>query len=943
MAVECFMRHWPVLLLLALCGFSQTAAKRPLTHRDYDVWRSITTPTLSPDGRFLAYGLFPQDGDGEFVLRDLKTGTEHRHKAGAVPQPSDTPDENVEPDAAPLRPAIRISFTADRNFVAFSTFPAKGEKGGKNGLGVMSTSDGQVIRVASVKSFQVPEKGPAIVAYLKEPATPAPAAPATTQPRARRVEFGTDLVVRDLAASTERTVPDIVEYLLTKDGKLLSIAVSSHKPEGNGVLVGSPLTSEMKTLASGAGRYSKLVWDHRQEHLAFIKDSAQLYVWTRGTAQAEASVRADMAGFPAKTAISDRAPLLFSRDGGRLFFGTTPALPNPAKEPIAPTGEQVVADLWHYKDPVIQPMQKARATQERDRSYRAVYHLAQKKFVQLAAADLPTLAPSPDGRYAIAGDDRAYRNLIDYDDTYADFYLVDTETGKRRKLFEKSGASRAGISGAYWSPDGTKVLYYRDSNWHVVSVTDGAVVNITADVGQKFYNELEDRPSTPASYGAAGWTKDSNYVLVYDRFDVWQISADGKAVRNLTDGLGRKEGVQLRAIRVGRDEEDEPGWDAAKPLFLRAESQSTHDTGFWRERLSVDAAPERLLSGNKNYQFVTKAKDADVLVVTASRFNEFPDLRITDSSFRELNKVTNANPQIASFIWGTSELMPFHNADGVPLQAAVFKPENFDPKKKYPLMVYIYERLSQDVNTFGEPKPGTSISTIFYVSNGYLVLRPDIVYTQGAPGQSALKCVLPAIQQLVDKGYVDENAIGIAGHSWGGYQIAYMVTQTKRFKAAEAGAPVANMTSAYNGIRWGTGNARQFQYERTQSRIGGSLWQYPLQYLENSPVFHVPSITTPLLMIANDADDAVPWGQGIEMYLSLRRHGKEAYLFNYNGERHNLRKRANMKDWTVRMQQYFDYNLKGAPKPAWMENGIPYLDRETEKESIRALTSVSDH
>lgn len=301
--------------------------------------------------------------------------------------------------------------------------------------------------------------------------------------------------------------------------------------------------------------------------------------------------------------------------------------------------------------------------------------------------------------------------------------------------------------------------------------------------------------------------------------------------------------------------------------------------------------------------------------------------------------MTDAGNQMDAFLWGTAELIRFKNVDGVPLKAVLYKPENFDPKKKYPLMVYIYEKMSQTLNSYQAPSPGTSVNTPYYVSNGYLMLKPDIVYTVGNPGQSALKSVLPAVQEVVDLGYVDENAIGIQGHSWGGYQIAYMVTQTTRFKAAEAGAPVGNMTSAYSGIRWGTGLPRQFQYERTQSRIGETLFSAPHKFMENSPVFHIDRVKTPLLIIHNDKDDAVPWYQGIELFLALRRNGKEAYLFNYNGEFHGLRRRYNQKDWTVRMQQFFDHHLKGAPKPGWMEKGVPFIDREDEKTSFQSIYS----
>jgi dipeptidyl aminopeptidase/acylaminoacyl peptidase len=329
----------------------------------------------------------------------------------------------------------------------------------------------------------------------------------------------------------------------------------------------------------------------------------------------------------------------------------------------------------------------------------------------------------------------------------------------------------------------------------------------------------------------------------------------------------------------------------------------------------------------KNFGTPIKARNAEVYLLSRQTFVECPDLYVSDASFREMRKISDTNPQQSQYVWGTAELVSYRNTDGVPLKGVLYKPENFDPKKKYPMIVYIYERLSQQLHRYLEPKPGTAVNPSYYVSNGYLVLTPDIVYTVGFPGQSALKAVLPAVQSVADRGIVDENAIGIQGHSWGGYQIAYMITQTHRFRAVAAGAPVVNMISAYDGIRWGTGLPRQFQYERTQSRIGGSIWQYPTRFMENSPIFWADKVRTPVMMLHNDGDDAVPWYQGIEFYLALRRLGREVYLFNYNGEPHGLRKRTNQKDYAVRLQQYFDHHLKGAPAPDWMVKGVPFLER----------------
>ncbi len=422
---------------------------------------------------------------------------------------------------------------------------------------------------------------------------------------------------------------------------------------------------------------------------------------------------------------------------------------------------------------------------------------------------------------------------------------------------------------------------------------------------------------------------------------MWAVAPDASASRKLTNGRASK--LQFRVARTDApDPEEDRGIDPAKPLTFRVENIETRESGFYSLASMQRGDPVKLVMAPRNFRFVGKAKDADVVMVTATTFHDEPDLQITDSSFKAMKKVTNANPQKAGILWGNSELIKYRNADGVQLEAALYKPENFDPSKKYPMMIYIYEKLSQSVFNFVRPGPGTNINISYYVSNGYLVLTPDIVYTIGHPGQSALKCVLPAIQTVVDKGYVNRDAIGIQGHSWGGYQTAYLLTQTGLFKAAEAGAPVVNMISAYDGIRWGTGLPRQFQYEKTQSRIGGSIWEYPLRFVENSPIFMVDRITTPVMILENDGDDAVPWYNGLEFFLSLRRLGKESYLWNYNGEAHGLRKRPTQKDYTVRMQQFFDHFLKGAPEPDWMSHGIPYINREQEKEKTDAIYTTGD-
>ena len=949
-------------LLFALQG--QPAAKRPLRHSDYDSWKTIAPQTLSRDGRYLAYGLFPQDGDGDLVVLNLATGSEKRYPAGAIPLAPDTADAE-NPEAPPPVRSIRISFSSDSKHVVATTFPPKLDKKAKAGLLIVDLASGAESRVADVSSMQVPENGGAWVAFRKGAKVAAGGAPPVSsnddEEDQRRAGGGTaagrqdsgELVLRHLDTGAERTFEDVGEYAFARDGKALLYAVAAKNEESNGVFAVTPGTdSTPAALLAGKGKYTRPTFDRSEKQLAFLSNHAdgqrfKPYWWDR---QAAAAVELPADGLAAGFLLADRGQVSFSYDGSRIFLPTMTAAnlarasrpAAPAADPTASANDdKVLADLWHWKDDYIQPMQKVRAAQERIRTYRAVYHIAERKLVQLADPTLPVAQPSDNGKLAIGSDDRKYRSMVDYDGTYADLYLVDTLTNQRTPLIEKFRGN------AVWSPKQNYALAFKKGDWWSVRIPDGFMTNLTAVLGPKFANEQNDLPAEAQSYGNAGWTRDGSSVLLYDMYDVWLVPADGKAAaRRLTEG--REEKIQFRVTTLdGRggagpgfggavleeDPDEERGIDPAKPLYLRGEHQETRETGIFR-MAGLRGNPEKLIYGPRAYRIAGKAKNADVVLMTGSTFHDEPDLQVTDSSFQKLKPVTRANAQKDGILWGTGELLWFKNGDGVPLQAALYKPDNFDPNKKYPLMIYIYERLSQGVNQFVRPAPGTSINIAYYVSNGYLVLTPDIVYTIGSPGQSALRCVMPAIQEVVNRGYVDEKSIGIQGHSWGGYQIAYMLTRTNRFQAAEAGAPVGNMTSAYNGIRWGTGLPRQFQYEKTQSRIGGTLWDNTMDFVENSPVFRANRVTTPLLILQNDDDDAVPWYQGIELFLSLRRNSKEAYLFDYNGEKHGLRRRHNQKDYTVRMQQFFDHYLKGAPAPEWMEKGIPYLEREDEKKSI---------
>ena len=931
------------LLCVSACALAQ---KRPITAKDFDSWRTINGQVLSPDGHYIAYGVFPLEGDGEVIVRNLSTSKDTHENAGELPPP---PPDDPNAEGPPPPRNIQLSFTNDSKTLVFLAYPThaaveKAKTDKKNPaheeLVVLDLASSKSTRVADIKSFQLPKKSDGFVAYLKYPAPPpTPTKENSTEPEAKSEptpartgnnretpEFGTTLTLLNLTTQSSREFPDVLDYQITRDGKSLAYSVASHKPETDGVYIALTAGGDPHELISGKGRYEHLAWTEKSDALAFIgnpsataaekKPPYNLYLWNSTEPKANLVVSTTTPGFHPGYVIHDHATLTFSKDGSRLFFGAAP--PSPPRPPATIDPDKPSFDLWSYNEESIPPIQKVRATADLNRSYRAVYLIPGKKMIQLADESLAEVVPNESGRYALGTDEREYRAMQDYGERILDTYVVDVDTGQRTLALKKhEGQTRQ-------SPGGHYLLTFDGKDWNSYSIATGKSINLTAKLPVAFWNEEEDTPSTHGPYGIGEWTKDDKYVLLYDHYDIWQIAPDGSSAINLTHGIGRANHLELRAIAYHADPDDRT-LDPTKPILVHAEDIINRNSGFYTTRIDAKDAPTKLLLTADDYNNPIKARDADVYALTAQSFTKFPNLLITDASFKNLQKISDANPQQSSLLWGTDEMVNFQSTDGIPLQGILYKPENFDPSKKYPMIVYLYEKLSQNLNHFVDPRPMDSINISYYVSNGYLVFTPDIVYTTGYPGQSALKCVLGGVNAVTARGFVDEKNIGIQGHSWGGYQIAYMVTQTTRFKAAEDGAPVVNMISAYDGIRWGSGRPRQFQYEKTQSRIGGSPWEVPLRFIDNSPIFQVDRIQTPLLILHNDADDAVPWYQGIEFFLALRRLDKPAWMFTYNGEPHHLRRRANQRDYAARMAEFFDYELKSGPEPTWMQKPIPYL------------------
>ena len=764
---------------------------------------------------------------------------------------------------------------------------------------------------------------------------------AKVDPKEAKRSDGSKLVLRNLDDGKENTIEHVRAFGFLADDKWMWYTIGTKKVTAgvkHGLFARELASGRTVTVLADYSNVSSLTIDHDNKQVVFSSDvrafgekeaKRDIYHWDLSGMPARMLIGADEDDLPEGLELQTSG-LSFSRDGSVLSFGVRP--PKPDDLPKILPEDEIKLDLWHWQDGMLQTMQ-ARRPDPAMSTLTAVHHIDAGRSVVLGTAATPRVSfLTDDGSRALASDSTPYEKMVTWDGRYSDYYVINTIDGSRTKIIEGLRGSASGSTG------GRYVIWFdhRDYDWHVYDLHTGTRRNLTANIGVAFDREIDDRPEPHRAHGTAGWTENDAEVLINDAFDLWAINPATGSFRCVTDGFGRATNTTLRIARTDlrpdaeRDDNEERRFVSGTLLF-KATNMDTYAEGYYTDSVEETGRPRKLLMKDCGIGSATRPRDADRLFLTFSRWDQYPDVWTTDLSFKNAKKLTDACPGRREVSWGKAELVSWRSDDGVDLKGYLVKPDGFDPKQKYPMMVYFYERSSQGVHRFVSPSHGTSPNAAYYVSNGYLWFVPDIVYRDGFPGESCEKCVVSGVQHIVSMGFVDRDAIGAAGHSWGGYQTAHLITRTDIFAAVESGAPVVNMFSAYGGIRWGSGMSRQFQYEQTQSRIGGTIWEYPMRYWENSPLFHLDKVRTPVLILHNDKDGAVPWYQGIEFFVAMRRLGKEAYLMNYNTEDHGLRKSQNQRDWTRRMQQFFDHHLKGAPAPEWMRRGVPYHERVAEK------------
>ncbi|MFT4569107.1 MAG: dipeptidyl aminopeptidase/acylaminoacyl peptidase, partial [Saprospiraceae bacterium] len=683
-----------------------------------------------------------------------------------------------------------------------------------------------------------------------------------------------------------------------------------------------------KSLAVGEYQYEKLAISDDGTQAAFLQDKNdpksyisgfQLKYWENNPDSAAIAVSAE--DLNDDWIVNQHQEIRFSQDGSKLFFHTSP--PPIVKDTMLLEEEIIQVEIWSYKDQRLQTQQNVEQEEDEKKGYAAVYHTSSNRFFQLATHKVSEVSfgdnKDQNHRFAFGSNSAPYMKAVTWEGFpfRADISLVDLNTGNQKSIV------RAVRGRGDLSPDGKYLHWYNveDTAYYVYNIASEEVHNISEVIPTSIVDELDDHPDFPRPYGIAGWTEGDNHVLIYDRYDIWKIDPSAPSTATvITNGRNSKDRFRIRKL-----DSDRTYVDFDLDLIHGFNESSKQESIV---QLNDNNQVKVLLKKSGQLRDIQKAKDSDKLIYSIQSHAQSPDIQLTDMGFTNSIQVSDVNPQQKHKKWSTVEMIEWASLDGVPLEGLLYKPEDFDSTIQYPMIVYFYERNSDNIHRYWGATPIRSIiNPAFYASRGYIVFIPDIVYRDGYPGPSCYNAVMPGVTHLLNEGFIDIDRIGMQGHSWGGYQTAYLATRTNLFACAESGAPVANMTSAYGGIRWGSGLSRMFQYERTQTRIAGSLWEVPMRYFENSPIFFVDKINTPMLLMHNDHDTAVPWYQGIELFGALRRLDKPVWMLNYNNEPHWPTKYENIVDFNIRMQQFFDHYLMGKEMPTWMDAGVPAIEK----------------
>ncbi|MBD1583179.1 alpha/beta hydrolase family protein [Pseudoalteromonas sp. S16_S37] len=897
-----------------------SAAEKSLQFEDVFDFRYAHNTVLSDDGQYLSFSAKPYRGDSEGQVYDLKLN----QLIASVPRGS-KPHIN--------KSATWVAFTQTPSLLDKETASKKNKKNLPKNLVLVNTQTKQQQEFTNIVDYQLSDDGSWLV--YREKASDADKEsdakdseqPSITADKEDKIHT---LVIVNLNNENTLRIEHIGNYGLSPTNKGVLFNQRSDDGSKNRISFLELDNAKQHVLFDEPGiTLSQVAWHPQGKLVAFyqgnyvnndpLRRHYQLMLWDADKNETQTVASAD-GWFNGKS-----ATLEWSQDGSRLYFENRPELDSKAKE-LKYHDEASLKDfdtiraqkglkIWHNKDPEIKTREiKTWEETNKKRHYKAVYHINGQRVAQLTDEQVPNLTLNTEAQFLLASNDTPYLKQTMYKGFYEDYYAVQVATGAKHFIVKESPFQPS------LSPTGTHAVYFEDSQVWLKDLHEQKVAPLTAAVREAiFADDKHDYPQPQPGYGSAGWQQDGSIVYVYSKYDIWAFDVKTLQAKRLTQG--RETHTQYRVVQL---DDKKVGFNQDESLILEAHNLDNKQTHVATLSLANGTLTTNL-ADKARFDVVKKAKNADQIIFTKQTYHQFPDFWHSNLNFDKPQRVTDLNPQVSHFAWGQKpELVQYKGYDGEDLQGVLIKPAGYKKGDKVPVVIYFYRYMSQRMYDFPKMELNHRPNFPMFTSNGYALFLPDIRFEIGHPGRSSTQTMINAAQKLIDIGVAHPDKIGLQGHSWAGYQSAFMVTQTDMFKAVVSGAPVSNMTSAYSGIRLKTGLARQFQYETGQSRIGKTLVEAPELYIENSPVFFADKVNTPILIMFGDEDGAVPWQEGIQYYLALRRYDKDAIFLQYEGEPHHLKQFPNQLDFSIRIMEYFDHYLKGVPAASWITQGEAY-------------------
>ena len=894
----------------------------PPAPEQFGQWERLATVGdrggLSPDGRWLAYGINRTNGDNDLRVTALPDGSTKVVPFGTQPV-----------------------FSADSRWLAVSAGYSeaqtekmrKEKKPVRRKLTLVDLPAGDLKTFDGVESFAFSPDGRHLLmrhyAPERPPARGEPDPAAAMDPEETP---GVTAVVRDLATGRDTTFGNVADASWQTKGRLLALSIAADERAGNGVQIYDPAAGTLRVLDSAPARYLGVSWRKDADDLVALRsrtDPARdgatydVLAWTGVGTSAERSRHYNPSGDAtlgaARRIVAFRRPV-WSDDGGTIFLGVAPwAEKSPTKEKDAGAADPPTVDVWHPRDVDVMPKQKVGAGRDRQRSLLAAWGIDNASIVVLGHDYHEQVTPlkAKNLAYAVSWTRSALDRSWGRFGT-ATISLIDVSTGQRTTV-----ADRADDRFVRASPEGRFILFYMDGQYSTIDTARRTVRNITKAIATSFADRESDSTDVQRPwFGIAGWTADDRDVLLYDKFDVWEVAANGTKAARLTDGA--PEQIQYRYADTDPQAER---IDRSGPVYLEMFGIWNKKSGYAR-LAPGSSAPEKLVWLDKSVARLARAKDADVYHYVVQSFDDSPDAFVGGADLKSPKQITATNPFQSAFAWSRAELVEFKSEKGQRLQGVLRYPAGYERGKKYPMIVQVYEKRSNALHSYSAPSEREYYNVSSFTSRGYFEFEPDIVFRPREPGLSVVECVRPAVAAVVQMGAVDPKRIGMIGHSWGGFDTAFMATNTNILAAAVAGAPITNLVSNYGSHHFSSGIAETDHIETGQQRMQVPLWEDVAAYTRNSAVFAVNTMTTPLLIEVGDADGTVFWHQGVELYNAARRAKKDVVLLVYGGEDHGLRQKANQIDYHHRILDWFGHYLKGEPAKPWIASGVTFLEKE---------------